>query len=102
MTGPKQGLKIDFGGAIEAVSVRPKVERGTTNAAIEDAKIAGFAGRADGVKIDRRTLRKSARTAQLNMKLRPEVRDEFHRAALRFDTIEAFIEHLLELNRNMK
>ncbi|MCF3948269.1 hypothetical protein [Acidiphilium iwatense] len=102
MAEAKQGLKIDFGGAIEAVSARPKIERGMTNAAIEDAKIAGFAGRADGVKIDRRTLRKSARTEQLNMKLRPEVRDEFHRAALGFDTVEAFIEHLLELHRNSK
>lgn len=100
MTEPKQGRKIDFGGAIEAVSARPKIERGITNAAIEDAKKAGFAGRADAIKIDRRTLRKSARTAQLNMKLRPEIREEFHLAALGFVTIEAFIEHLLILHRN--
>lgn len=100
MTEPKRGLKIDFNGAIDAVSARPKIERGITNAAIEDAKKEGFAGRADSMKIDRRTLRKSARTAQLNMKLRPEIRDEFHRAALGFETLEAFIEHLLQLHRN--
>ncbi len=102
MTEPKPGLKIDFGAAIEAVSPRSKVERGTMNAAIEDAKKSGFAGRSDGIKIDRRTLRKSARTAQLNMKLRPEIRDEFHQAALEFDTVEAFIQHLLYLHKKSR
>jgi hypothetical protein len=99
---PKRGVTIDFGGAIEAVRPRPPVEPAVTKAAVEDAKKAGFSGRADLVKaekIDRRTLRKSNRTAQLNMKLRPEVRDAFHAEALQFETVEAFIEHLLLLHK---
>lgn len=99
---PRRGVAIDFGGAIEAVPPRPHVDQATTQAAVEDAKKAGFAGRADKVKpakIDRRTLRKSVRTAQLNMKLRPEVRDAFQTASTQFETVEAFIEHLLALHR---
>jgi hypothetical protein len=99
---PKRGIAIDFGGAIEAVPPRPRVDPAVTEAAVEDAKKAGFSGRAEKVKpvkIDRRTLRKSVRTAQLNMKLRPEVRDAFHSAAAQFETVEAFMEHLLALHR---
>ena len=99
---PKRGIAIDFGGAIEAVPARPRVDPALTEAAVEDAKKAGFSGRAEKVKstkIDRRTLRKSDRTAQLNMKLRPEVRDAFQNAAMQFETVEAFLEHLLALHR---
>lgn len=99
---PKRGIAIDSGGAVEAVRPRPRVDPALTEAAVEDATKAGFSGRAEKVKpakIDRRTLRKSDRTAQLNMKLRPEVRDAFQTAAVHFETVEAFLEHLLVLHR---
>lgn len=96
---PKPSVKIDFGAAVEAAPPRPKVDPVVTKAAVADARQAGFSTRADPVKIDRRTLRRSARTAQLNMKLTPAVRDAFQEASLGFATTEEFIEHLLRLHK---
>jgi hypothetical protein len=102
---PKPSFKIDFGAAVQAVPPRPKVDPVVTRAAVEDARQAGFSTRAEPVtpiKIDRRTLRRSARTAQLNMKLTPAVRDAFQAASLDFVTTEEFIEHLLRLHKAAK
>jgi hypothetical protein len=74
----RTGVKIDFAGALDAVRVRPPVDPTTMKAAVDDAKQAGFNGRADTMTIDRR--------------------DAFHAAASQFETVEAFIEHLLNLN----
>ena len=98
---PKPSAKIDFGSAVEATPPRPPVSPVITKAAVEDARQAGFETRAEPVKIDRRTLRRSARTEQVNMKLTPAVRNAFQQASLSFATTEQFIVHLLELhNRN--
>lgn len=95
---PKASVKIDFGAAVEAAPPRPKLDPITTQAAVDDARQAGFLTRAESGKIDRRTLRRSNRTAQMNMKLTPVVRDAFQQAALEFATTEEFIEHLLRLH----
>ncbi len=96
---PKPSVKIDFGAAVEAAPPRPKVDPVVTQAAVADARQAGFSTRAEPVKIDRRTLRRSNRTEQLNMKLTPGVRDAFQQASLGFATTEEFIEHLLRLHK---
>jgi len=96
---PKPSVKIDFGAAVAAVPPRPKIDPVVTQAAVADARQAGFSTRAEPVKIDRRTLRRSNRTEQLNMKLTPAVRDAFQEASLGFATTEEFIEHLLRLNK---
>jgi hypothetical protein len=95
---PKPSVKIDFGAAVEAAPPRPKVDPVVTKAAVADAFEAGFSTRAEPVKIDRRTLRRSNRTEQLNMKLTPAVRNAFQEASLGFATTEEFIEHLLRLH----
>jgi hypothetical protein len=99
MPAPKPSVKIDFGAAVEAVPPRPKIDPVTTKAAVDDARQAGFSTRAEPAKIDRRTLRRSNRTAQLNMKLTPAVRDAFQEASLGFATTEEFIENLLRLHK---
>jgi hypothetical protein len=99
---PKTGVKIDFGAAIDAVPPRPRVDPVITQAAVADARAAGFSTRAETPKIDRRTLRRSGRTEQLNIKLTPAVREEFQAASIGFATTEAFILHLLDLNRKSK
>jgi hypothetical protein len=102
---PKQGVKIDFGSAVQAAPPRPRIDPVVTRAAVEDARQVGFSTRAEPaaqVKIDRRTLRRSNRTAQLNMKLTPAVRDAFQEASLGFATTEEFIEHLLRLHNSSK
>ena len=95
---PKTSVKIDFGAAVEAAPPRPRLDPIITQAAVADARQAGFSTRAEPVKIDRRTLRRSNRTTQMNMKLTPAVRDAFQQAALGFATTEEFIEHLLRLH----
>jgi hypothetical protein len=101
MPTPKPSVKIDFGAAVQAAPPRPKIDPVVSRAAVEDARQVGFSTRAEPaspVKIDRRTLRRSARTAQLNMKLTPAVRDAFQEASIGFATTEEFIEHLLHLH----
>ena len=98
----KPSVKIDFGAAVQAAPPRPRVDPVVTKAAVEDARQVGFSTRAEPAvpaKIDRRTLRRSNRTAQLNMKLTPAVRDAFQEASLGFATTEEFIEHLLHLHK---
>lgn len=101
----KPSVKIDFGAAVDAAPPRPRVDPIVTKAAVEDARLVGFSTRADPVipaKIDRRTLRRSNRTEQLNMKLTPAVRAAFQEASLGFTTTENFIEHLLRLHEANK
>jgi hypothetical protein len=99
---PKTGVKIDFGAAVEAVPPRPRVDPVIAKAAVADARDAGFSTRAEPVKIDRRTLRRSGRTEQLNMKLSPQVRQAFQEASIGFATTEAFLVHLLDLHRKSR
>lgn len=99
---PKAGVKIDFGLAADVVPPRPKVDPMTAQAAVADARAAGFSTRADPVKIDRRTLRRSGRTEQLNIKLTPRVREAFQAASIGYPTTEAFIEHLLDLHHKAR
>jgi hypothetical protein len=99
---PKPSAKIDFGSAVEATPPRPRVSPFVTKAAVDDARQAGFSTRADPVKIDRRSLRRSARTTQLNMKLTPAVRDAFQEASVGFATTEEFVVYLLDLHQRNK
>lgn len=99
---PKTGVKIDFGMAADAVPPRPKVDPAITQAGVADARAAGFSTRAEPVKIDRRTLRRSGRTEQLNIKLTPRVREAFQTASIGYSTTEAFIEHLLDLHHKAR
>jgi hypothetical protein len=95
---PKPSAKIDFGVAADVTHQRPQISPSMTQAGVEDARKVGFATRADPVKIDRRTLRRSVRTTQLNMKLTPAVHTAFKEASLDFATTEEFMVHLLKLH----
>jgi len=102
---PRAGVKIDFGAAIEAAPPRAKIDEITTRAAVADAREAGFSTRADPVKIDGRSLRRTDRVAQMNIKLSPSVRDAFQSALIDYirgdkkRTTEDFIEYLLKLHQ---
>jgi hypothetical protein len=96
----KQFAPLDFGDAVVAVKKaaehRPQADKATKLAAAQDAKEAGFTTRAEAVKIDGRTLRKTGRTAQLNVRVTPETRDAFILASARFPSTEEFIRYLLD------
>ncbi|GBR28286.1 hypothetical protein AA3271_2761 [Gluconobacter japonicus NBRC 3271] len=98
MDEPRKAARIDFGAAVDSITPRrPKIDKSTTSAAIADAAQAGFTGRSDKVNIDGRSLRKSGRTAQLNIKLRPETKAQFLERAQAFPNTEDFVRHLLSL-----
>lgn len=101
-TPPKKPFaSLDFGDAVAAVQKaserRPQPDKATKLAAAQDAKEAGFTTRAEVVKIDGRTLRKTGRTAQLNVRVTPATRDAFILASAQFPSTEEFILHLLDL-----
>jgi hypothetical protein len=97
MSEGRQPARIDWGGLASTPKVRPAIDPSTSHAALEDAKAAGFSGRAEQAKVDGRSLRRTGRTAQLNIKLRPETRDAFLQAAAKFPDTEQFVAHLLRL-----
>ena len=73
--------KLDFTTAIEATP-RKKPDQVTQSRAIMESAQSGFAGRADTVKIDRRTIRpRQEPKVQINMKVSAETRTRFIRAA---------------------
>lgn len=98
MNEPRKAAKIDFGSVVDVDTPRrPKIDKSVTSAAIADAAQAGFTGRSDKVHIDGRTLRRSGRSAQLNIKLRPETKSRFLEQAQSFPNTEDFVCHLLSL-----
>ena len=100
---PRTGVKIDFGAAVDAVPPRPRPSQITEKAAVADARQAGFSTRADPVKIDGRSLRRTDRVTQMNIKLTPAVREAFQSCLVNYiseekkRTTEDFIEYLLHL-----
>jgi hypothetical protein len=100
MDEPRKGHRISLDDlATEAVALtsKPKsVTAPTMAAAVADARAAGFTGRADGVKIDGRTLRRTGRTAQINFRVTPETRDAIVKAASSFPSTEDFFKYVLE------
>ena len=100
MAEPRKGHRFNLDElASEAVALtsKPKtVSAPTMAAAVADARAAGFTGRADGVKIDGRTLRRTGRTAQLNFRVTPETRDGIVKAASAFPSTEEFFRYVLE------
>lgn len=103
MNEARKSAKIDFGEFSEiSTNDRFKIDKSTTKAGIIDAAEAGFTGRSDKIKIDGRTLRKSGRSAQLNIKLKPETKNRFLRLSQNYTNTEEFVCHLLDIVENNK
>lgn len=81
MSDPKPAV-LDFQ-ELTQQKPRTKPDRVTHSRAIADSQEAGFASRAETVKIDRRTTRprQSVAKVQINVKVRPEIRSAFVDAA---------------------
>ncbi|NHO33997.1 hypothetical protein [Acetobacter fallax] len=99
MTEEPQRAKLDFSdfGREVQTQKRPAVDKATTAAAVDDARRAGFTARSDRVKVDGRSLRRTGRSAQLNIKVKPETRVAFFEMALDFHDTQEFVDHLLML-----
>ncbi len=100
MTAARTPVKIDFSELTDNNRAQqPRIDSITARAAIEDAKAAGFTTRAPQTHVDGRTLRKTGRSAQLNIKVRPETKLAFFEAAAEFPSTQDFLVHLLTLAR---
>lgn len=93
----RPSAKLDFSEFTETPVKRTPVDKATTHQAINDAAKAGFTARSDTVKIDGRTLRRTGRTAQMNMKVLPETKARFQKHLTKFGSSDEFLKFLLDL-----
>jgi hypothetical protein len=101
LTPAKKFAALDFNEAVETVraatAARKPVAPALKAEAARNAHAAGFVTRAEPVKVDGRSLRKTGRTAQLNIRVKPAMRDRFVSQAAEYDSAEAYLEYLMDL-----
>ncbi|MCE2576711.1 hypothetical protein [Komagataeibacter sp. FNDCR2] len=94
---PRPSAKLDFSDFTDVPIKRPPVDKAITHQAINEAAKAGFTARTDTVKIDGRSLRRTGRTAQMNMKVLPETKARFQKHLVKFGSSDEFLKFLLDL-----
>ncbi len=79
----------------------PVVTAAQDRAAVEEGKRHGFTGRAETQKIDGRTLRRKGKT-QMNMRVSPDVQNDFKMVVAEFPDADACLAHLINLYRQSR
>ncbi|MDE2458799.1 MAG: hypothetical protein KGL20_06140 [Rhodospirillales bacterium] len=96
MAEDRKVAKLDLSGFKPKTA--PVVNAVQDRLAVEEGIRHGFTGRADTQKIDGRTLRRKGKT-QMNMRVRPDVQDDFKRIVLDFPDADACLAYLIGLYR---
>ena len=79
----------------------PVVTPAQDREAVEEGTRHGFTGRAETQKIDGRTLRRKGKT-QMNMRVSPDVQNNFKLVVTEFPDADACLAHLIDLYRRSR